>query len=173
MFSMFFILCFFVFFKQKTAYEMRISDWSSDVCSSDLITGTLNLLEEAVDAGVGAFVFTSTTSVFGNALTPPAGAPAAWVTEEVAPIPKNLYGVTQAAAEDLCQLFHRRFGLPVVVLRPSRLFPDPDDRRALRERYADANVKANELLFRRLDRSEEHTSALQSLMRISSAVFCL
>src|SRR3546814_9416772 len=85
MFSMFFILCFFVFFKQKTAYEMRISDWSSDVCSSDLITGTLNLLEEAVDAGVGAFVFTSTTSVFGNAQTPPAGAPAAWVTEEVAP----------------------------------------------------------------------------------------
>src|SRR3546814_6999434 len=30
------ILCFFFFFKQKTAYEMRISDWSSDVCSSDL-----------------------------------------------------------------------------------------------------------------------------------------
>src|SRR3546814_16764064 len=33
---MFVVLCFF-FFKQKTAYEMRISDWSSDVCSSDLI----------------------------------------------------------------------------------------------------------------------------------------
>src|SRR3546814_9411228 len=32
------ILCFF-FFKQKTAYEMRISDWSSDVCSSDLPRG--------------------------------------------------------------------------------------------------------------------------------------
>src|SRR3546814_2362605 len=31
-------LCIFVFFKQKTAYEMRISDWSSDVCSSDLST---------------------------------------------------------------------------------------------------------------------------------------
>src|SRR3546814_6984541 len=31
-----FFLCFFFFFKQKTAYEMRISDWSSDVCSSDL-----------------------------------------------------------------------------------------------------------------------------------------
>src|SRR3546814_6242277 len=29
--------CFFFFFKQKTAYEMRISDWSSDVCSSDLM----------------------------------------------------------------------------------------------------------------------------------------
>src|SRR3546814_13917453 len=31
-----FLYCFFFFFKQKTAYEMRISDWSSDVCSSDL-----------------------------------------------------------------------------------------------------------------------------------------
>src|SRR3546814_2922581 len=30
------VLCVFFFFKQKTAYEMRISDWSSDVCSSDL-----------------------------------------------------------------------------------------------------------------------------------------
>src|SRR3546814_4745063 len=33
--------CVFFFFKQKTAYEMRISDWSSDVCSSDLISGVL------------------------------------------------------------------------------------------------------------------------------------
>src|SRR3546814_17399581 len=31
--------CFCLFFKQKTAYEMRISDWSSDVCSSDLLDG--------------------------------------------------------------------------------------------------------------------------------------
>src|SRR3546814_4607656 len=31
-------MCLFFFFKQKTAYEMRISDWSSDVCSSDLVT---------------------------------------------------------------------------------------------------------------------------------------
>src|SRR3546814_4479460 len=36
------VLCFFFFFKQKTAYEMRISDWSSDVCSSDLSAGLLN-----------------------------------------------------------------------------------------------------------------------------------
>src|SRR3546814_4463119 len=32
-------VCYFFFFKQKTAYEMRISDWSSDVCSSDLSKG--------------------------------------------------------------------------------------------------------------------------------------
>src|SRR3546814_6468494 len=35
----FFLFSFFFFFKQKTAYEMRISDWSSDVCSSDLRLG--------------------------------------------------------------------------------------------------------------------------------------
>src|SRR3546814_7225710 len=34
------MLLFFFFFKQKTAYEMRISDWSSDVCSSDLLQGS-------------------------------------------------------------------------------------------------------------------------------------
>src|SRR3546814_5756209 len=38
---------FFFFFKQKTAYEMRISDWSSDVCSSDL-HGLLPLLAEFI-----------------------------------------------------------------------------------------------------------------------------
>ena len=72
------------------------------------VTGTLNLLEEAVAARVRAFVFTSTTSAFGRALTPPAGAPAAWVTEDVRPVPRNIYGVTKAAAEDLCELFHPR-----------------------------------------------------------------
>src|SRR3546814_18519160 len=35
------VVCIFFFFKQKTAYEMRISDWSSDVCSSDLLSGNL------------------------------------------------------------------------------------------------------------------------------------
>jgi ribosomal protein S18 acetylase RimI-like enzyme len=37
------------------------------------------------------------TSVFGDALLPPAGAPAAWVTEEITPIPRNIYGVTKVA----------------------------------------------------------------------------
>src|SRR3546814_4335542 len=35
------VFCLFFFFKQKTAYELRISDWSSDVCSSDLVKDTL------------------------------------------------------------------------------------------------------------------------------------
>ena len=57
------------------------------------ISGTLNLLEEAVLGGVKAFVYTSTTSTFGDALTPPTGAPAAWITEEVRPIPKIFMGL--------------------------------------------------------------------------------
>jgi UDP-glucose 4-epimerase len=115
------------------------------------ITGTLNLLEEASTAGVDAFIYTSTTSVFGDALVPPADAPAAWVTEEVVPVPKNIYGVTKAAAEDLCELFRRNRGLPCIVLRTSRFFPEADDDQAMRDAYADANLKTNEYLFRRVD----------------------
>jgi UDP-glucose 4-epimerase len=115
------------------------------------VTGTLNLLEEAAAARAGAFVFTSTTSVYGRALTPSAGAPAVWITEDVAPVPRNIYGVTKTAAENLCELFHRDHGLPCVVLRTSRFFPEADDRRETREAYDDTNVKVNEFLYRRAD----------------------
>jgi nucleoside-diphosphate-sugar epimerase len=115
------------------------------------ITGTLTLLEEAAAAGVGSFVFTSTTSAFGRALTPAPGAPAAWITEEVTPVPRNIYGVTKTAAEDLCALIHAGHGLPVVILRTSRFFPEADDSDEVRSAYPDANVKANEYLYRRAD----------------------
>lgn len=115
------------------------------------VTGTLNLLEEAVAAGVSAFVFTSTTSAFGAALTPSPDQPAAWITEDVRPVPKNIYGVTKAAAEDLCELFHRNHNLPCLVLRTSRFFPEDDDHAPTRDAYADDNLKANEFLHRRVD----------------------
>jgi UDP-glucose 4-epimerase len=115
------------------------------------VTGTLVLLEEAVAAGVGTFVFTSTTSAFGWALSPPPGAPAAWITEDVAPVPRNIYGATKTAAEDLCELVHRDHGLPCLILRTSRFFPEPDDRDDVRAAYEDANLKVNELLYRRVD----------------------
>jgi UDP-glucose 4-epimerase len=115
------------------------------------ITGTLNLLEESIAAGVGAFIFTSTTSVFGRALTPAAGDPAAWITEDVVPVPKNIYGVTKIAAENLCELFHRDYRLPCLILRTSRFFPEADDRKETREAYDDANAKVNEFLYRRAD----------------------
>ncbi len=108
------------------------------------ITGTLILLEESVRAGVESFIYTSTTSVFGRALS-------GWITEDVVPIPKNIYGVTKRAAEDLCELAHRRDGLPCLILRTARFFPESDDSPAAREAYADDNLKANEYLYRRVD----------------------
>src|SRR3546814_1693315 len=66
--SFVFFRCFF-FFKQKTAYELRISDWSSDVCSSDLLTDTFtdglhiaqetpfSLFKSANEASAGRRVF--------------------------------------------------------------------------------------------------------------------
>src|SRR3546814_1441091 len=86
----------FFFFKQKTAYEMRISDWSSDVCSSDLTTRP-------------------------TAQTPRRCSPARHGSIGVSP------GCSRSARTHSCMA----------------------------------------------DRSEEHTSELQSLMRISYAVFCL
>ena len=129
------------------------------------ITGTLNLLEESVAAGVKAFIFTSTTSVFGDALVPPAGAPAAWITEDVTPVPKNIYGVTKAAAEDLCQLFHRNAGLACTVLRTSRFFPEEDDDPAARANYADENLKANEFLCRRVELADVVSAHLLAAAR--------
>jgi UDP-glucose 4-epimerase len=135
------------------------------------VTGTLHLLEEAAAARVRAFVYTSTTSAFGRALTPPAAAPAAWVTEEVAPVPRNIYGVTKTAAETLCELFQRSEGLPCIVLRTSRFFPEPDDDAATRSAFADANVKANELLYRRVDLADVVDAHLLALERVSALGF--
>jgi UDP-glucose 4-epimerase len=133
------------------------------------VTGTLVLLEEAVAAGVRAFVHTSTTSAFGRALTPGEGAPAAWITEDVVPRPRNIYGATKVAAEDLCELVARDSGLPCLILRTSRFFPEQDDSEQVRRSYADANIKVNELLHRRIDLSDvvgAHVAALAAAPRI-------
>ena len=113
------------------------------------ITGTLNLLEESRLAGVNAFVFTSTTSLFGDAMQPGNRQQAVWVTEELTPVLKNIYGVTKQAAEDLCQLFHSNQNMNCIILRTSRFFPEEDDQREVRDAFSDANIKANEYLFRR------------------------
>jgi nucleoside-diphosphate-sugar epimerase len=138
-----------VVFHAATLHKPHVATHSRQEFVDVNVTGTLNLLEEA--AGVEAFVYTSTTSVFGDSLAPGPGAPAVWVTEDVAPVPKNIYGVTKAAAEDVCQLFHRNKGLACIVLRTSRFFPEEDDNRAAREELGEDNIKTNEFLHRRVD----------------------
>src|ERR1700738_1065845 len=109
-----------VVFHAATLHKPHVATHSRQEFVDTNITGTLNLLEAAVSAGVRSFVYTSPTSVFGDALVPAPGAPAAWITEDVTPVPKNIYGATKTAAEDLCQLFHRNQGLACLVLRTSR-----------------------------------------------------
>src|SRR3546814_2180752 len=117
---------YFFFFKQKTAYEVRISDWSSDVCSSDLVVGQ-RIRRHRDDH---AHLRTGNRSRH----RPGAGAEQAPARNAAAP-------AGGAAA------------------------------RNARHQVDDQLSRGAGRLFRK--RSEEHTSELQSLMRISYAVFCL
>ena len=142
------------------------------------VQGTLALLEEAVAASVSRFVFTSTTSLMisqkigdGEA----GGArEAVWIDETMTPLqPRNIYGVTKLAAEDLCRLFHQLHKLPIVILRTSRFFPEEDDM-AHAIRQSGENTKANEFLFRRLsveDAADAHLVALQKAPEIGFDTF--
>ena len=154
-----------------TLHKPHVDSHSKQAFVDANVTGTLTLLEEAAAAGVRGFVFTSSTSAFGRALTPAPGDPAAWITEEVAARPRNIYGVTKTAAEDLCELAHAEHGLPVIVLRTSRFFPEGDDRDDVRTAYADANVKANEYLYRRVDVADVAAAHLLAMERAADIGF--
>src|SRR3546814_7882831 len=155
-------LCYSIFvFKQKTAYEVRISDWSSDVCSSDLH------VREAGDqnAEIGrrpARPFVGEKRAVGAADVDLAQCPG----HRVEPgregyrveFELSLRGA-QAARRDLLDrcatgVDERDVG-PVVGLVIARIETQP--------------LRPDRMILR----SEEHTSELQSLMRISYAVFCL
>ena len=141
------------------------------------VTGALNLLEEAVAQGVGRFIFTSTTSLMISEAIRAGAAGGArqaeWLTEDSPLQPRNVYGITKLAAEQLCRLVHREHGLPVVVLRTSRFFPEADDM-AHAIRQSDENTKANELLFRRLtveDAARAHLLALDRAPELGFDLF--
>jgi nucleoside-diphosphate-sugar epimerase len=130
------------------------------------ITGTLTVLEQAADAGVRSVVVASSTSAFGRALTPEPGRPAVWITEDVRPRVRNVYGATKVAAEDLCELVARDGGPPVVVLRLARFFPEPDDRDDVRAAFpSDPNLKVNEYLHRRVDLADVVDAHLRAAER--------
>jgi UDP-glucose 4-epimerase len=135
------------------------------------VGGTVTLLEAAVAHGVRSFVFTSTTSAFGAALSPADGEPAAWIDEDVVPVPKNIYGATKIAAEGMCELVARKDKLPVLVLRTSRFFPEDDDNAHVRSVYDTANMQANELLYRRADIEDIVEAHLAALERAPSLKF--
>lgn len=144
------------------------------------VQGTLNLLEEAVAAGsrVDRFIFTSTTSLMISreirAGRSGGATKAVWITEELSPLlPRNVYGVTKLSAEHLCRLFYELHGLPVIILRTSRFFPEEDDM-AHTIVQSEPNTKTNEFLFRRLtveDAAESHVVALAKVPEIGFDTF--
>lgn len=137
------------------------------------VTGTLNLLEAAAAAGVERFVFTSTTSLMiTQAIRDETADAAVWLDEASGPLsPRNIYGVTKRTAEELCRLFHADTGLPVIVLRTARFFPEDDD---IHRSLSGENMKANELLNRRLtveDCAAAHLAALDAAPRIGFGLY--
>ncbi|MBB4840822.1 nucleoside-diphosphate-sugar epimerase [Sphingomonas kyeonggiensis] len=132
------------------------------------VAGTLNLLEAAAKTGHDRFVFTSTTSLMiSQAIRDEAGDAAVWLDEASGPLePRNIYGVTKLAAEQLCRLAWLNDGLNCVVLRTSRFFPEDDD---THHALSGENMKANELLNRRLtveDAARAHLVALEKAPEI-------
>src|SRR3546814_6623040 len=137
--SDFYALCYYTsevmrisvfFFKQKTAYEMRISDWSSDVCSSDL--------RRLPDHLAGRYPVSACRHAQQHQCAGPC------------------HGADRHADP-----------------------PQPEEPRQQQRQHRPARVEGRAVDDRRArmlqlgNRSEEHTSELQSLMRISYAVFCL
>jgi nucleoside-diphosphate-sugar epimerase len=102
---------------------------------------------------------------------PAPGEPAAWITEDVRPVPRNVYGATKVAAEDVCELVHRDHGLPCLILRTSRFFPEGDDRDDVRAEYDDLNLKVNELLYRRVDIEDVVSAHLLAIERAAELGF--
>ena len=128
-------------------------------------TGTLNLLEAALAAGHSRFVFTSTTSLMVREdVRAGAGREGAWWMDEgFGPLmPRNIYGVTKLAGENLCRLIARESGMATAILRTGRFFPEDDDTHS---QPSGSNLKANEFLNRRLsvgDAARAHLAALEA-----------
>src|SRR3546814_319498 len=198
------VLCVvFFFFKQKTAYEMRISDWSSDVCSSDLedFVRDIGLLGLDAQQRTVRRIERRFPQLLGIHLAQPLVAADREALAAVREDRLEQFG----GARDRIGLCVRRGGnLALFAIgRPgfdlggraaclhqssrariavglfggelvhTARFLDGEEARIDRMMIADPAPAAFERIAAAFDRSEEHTSELQSLMRISYAVFCL
>ena len=83
---------------------------SFDRYVDDNIRATQRLLEAVKDRRIDKFLYASTSSVYGNAKKIP-------TPEDVRPCPVSPYGVTKLAAEHLCNLYQRNYGIPIVAVR--------------------------------------------------------
>ena len=139
------------------------------------VTGTLNLLEAAARSGHDRFIFTSTTSLMvSQRVREGAQGEAFWMDESFYDSPpRNIYGVTKAAAENLCRIFAAEHGMDIAILRTGRFFPEDDDTHHV---LSGENMKANEFLNRRLsaaDAARAHVVALERIAGLGCETFVL
>jgi nucleoside-diphosphate-sugar epimerase len=110
--------------------------------------------------------------MISQAIRDEAGDAAVWLDEHSGPIePRNIYGTTKYAAEQLCRLFHAEHGLNSIVLRTGRFFPEDDDTHS---HPPGENLKANEFLNRRLtveDAARAHLAALEKAPAIGFGTY--
>lgn len=137
------------------------------------ITGTLNLLEAASARPDTRFVFTSTTSLMiSQKIREERTDTAVWLDEQSGPLePRNIYGVTKLAAENLCRQHHIDRGLNAIILRTARFFPEDDD---TIDTFSGPNLKANELLNRRAtvrDMARAHIAALEQAPAVGFGLY--
>lgn len=97
---------------------------SPDTYVDTNIRGTLNLLQAARDRGIGRFIHTSTSEVYGTARSVP-------ITEDHPLQGQSPYSATKIAADQLAYSFHASFGLPVVIVRPFNTYGPRQSARAV------------------------------------------
>ena len=97
------------------------------------IDGTLHLLEACVAHGIRKFLYTSTTSIYGHAMTDDRAA--VWVDEALPPDPRDIYDITKLTAELLCRDFFEKEGVQTTILRVSRFLPEPGNTVAIHRLY--------------------------------------
>jgi nucleoside-diphosphate-sugar epimerase/uncharacterized protein (DUF952 family) len=115
------------------------------------VDGTRALLEAAARRRVARFVYSSSTSIYGHAMV--STGPAVWVTEELAPRPRDIYDETKLAAENLCRAFAAEGAFPATCLRVSRFFPEDGGRVAAHRLHRGIDVR---------DAARGHLAALAS-----------
>jgi len=103
------------------------------------VTGTLVLLELAAAARHRRFIYTSTTSVFGGAMVPRDRA--VWVTEDLAPLPRDIYDLSKLSAEALCRLVAAESDMAVSILRTSRFYDEGAERMAIHRLHRGGDVR--------------------------------
>jgi UDP-glucose 4-epimerase len=179
-----------VVFHTATLHQPNIRTHSKTEFVQTNVQGTLNLLEEASDKSrntqTKCFIFTSTTSLMisreirSRINGDNEQKSIAWISEETCPnpMPRNIYGVTKLSSEYMVRLIHEQTGVPCIILRTSRFFPEDDNEPSPldHDNISEVNRKVNEFLFRRVslaDVVDAHILAMNQAENIKFDIFLI